>query len=686
MWTEWRNKFLAALDEAVPKKIIKNNRKRKKHCPWMSPELLYLLHQQKSLHRRIKKTHHQQQDLILRHRKLKNRTNNLYRQLKNVYFQNQFHAYRRDPKTFWSTINNITGRQKANHPPPPPPDNATVVPHYFKSLLHQPGLTNALPFGPDKEDALCTFTPVTSAEVRTLLKNLVTDKAAGPDGIRPKELKIATAQISDSLSAFFNESLASGQLPEEFKSGLLLPIFKSGKTNSQRAENYRGISLTCILSKVLERIVHSQLCDHFQSSGTLSDSQYGFRRNHSCSDLLVSTIDDWLLARDRKLNTAIVFLDLKKAFDNVRHQNLLQCLQNADIGGTVLRWIHHFLTDRYYQLIGPGEPPRDSNLRFMPNKGVPQGSVLGPLLFNVYVSSLHDAARAKNVSLPSFADDFTLYSIRPTMTEAADAATSALQDISVLLEEKGLTISEGKTASMMIASSSSTYAPKPLMYLNDSPIKMESQAALLGVTVDENLTWSAHIDALHRRICRKIGVLRRTMRRLTSASRRQFLISVIHPDFEYAAVAFVHSMSMSGKLCLLALWRKAVLCAAMADWRADIAPLLVHLKINAIEHRWALQCALLVRRCHLQTAPKELLDKLHRPSHGFTTRGQGIAFKPYRPKTRSGSISFSNRAPFIWNVLDEGMKTCSSSKFRTKFLSLVSFSTALLSLTLFDPA
>ena len=186
------------------------------------------------------------------------------------------------------------------------------------------------------------------------------------------------------------------------------------------------------------------------------------------------------------------------------------------------------------------------------------------------------------------------------MTEAADAATSALQDISILLEEKGLTLSEEKTASMMIASSFSTNAPKPLMYsVNNSPIKMVSQAVLLRVTVDENLTWSAHIDALHRRICRKIGVLRRTMRQLTSASRRQFLISVIQPDFEYAAVAFVPSMYMSGKQRLLALWRKAVRCAAMADWRADIAPLLVHLKINAIEHRWALQFALLVRRCHL---------------------------------------------------------------------------------------
>ena len=180
-----------------------------------------------------------------------------------------------------------------------------------------------------------------------------------------------------------------------------------------------------------------------------------------------------------------------KPFDNVRHQNLLQCLQNAGNGGTVLRWIHHFLTDRYYQLIGPGAHTRDSNLRFMSNKGVPQGSVLGPLLFNVYVSwSLHDAARAKNVSLPSFADDFTLYSIRPTMTEAADAATSALQDISILLEEKGLTISEEKTASMMIASSFSTNTPKPLMYLNNSPIS--------SCTPRSNCWWKSDLVSPHR--------------------------------------------------------------------------------------------------------------------------------------------------------------------------------------------
>ena len=179
------------------------------------------------------------------------------------------------PKHFGpQSITSPVGEKPIIHPRQcncPPSLNISTL--FFTSLV--------LPMllGPDKEDALCTFTPVTLAEVRTLLKNLVKDKAAGPDGIRPKELKTAAAQISDSLSAFFNKSLASGQLPEEFKSGLLLPYFKSGKTNWQKAENYRGISLTCILSKVLESIVHSQLyvtiynlLAHFQTVSMVFDA------------------------------------------------------------------------------------------------------------------------------------------------------------------------------------------------------------------------------------------------------------------------------------------------------------------------------------------------------------------------------------------------------------------------------
>ena len=149
---------------------------------------------------------------------------------------------------------------------------------HFKSLLHQPGLTKALPFGPDKEDALCTFTPVTSAEVRTSLKKLVTDKAEGPDGIRPKEQKTAAAQISGSLSAFFNESLASGQCRKNLKVGFYYQSLNPGRPTHRKLKitgEYPSLAFFQRCSKALfihSFVTISNLLARFQTRSTVFDA------------------------------------------------------------------------------------------------------------------------------------------------------------------------------------------------------------------------------------------------------------------------------------------------------------------------------------------------------------------------------------------------------------------------------
>ena len=107
-----------------------------------------------------------------------------------------------------------------------------------------------------------------------------------------------------------------------------------------------GISLTCVLSKVLEKIAHQQLESYFKTQGAYHEDQYGFRKGRSCADLLLGTIDDWMIAKDRKLSTAIVFIDLSKAFDNVQHDKLLLKLQKLGVGGMVLKWFHSYLCNR----------------------------------------------------------------------------------------------------------------------------------------------------------------------------------------------------------------------------------------------------------------------------------------------------------------------------------------------------
>ena len=164
-----------------------------------------------------------------------------------------------------------------------------------------------------------------------------------------------------------------------------------------------------------------------------------------------------------------------------------------------------------------------------------------------------------------------------------------------------------------------------------------------------------------------IGALRRSFRQLTPSARRTFFLSVIQPDLEYAASAIVPSMAVSQMNRLLATWRRAVRCAAGSGYQDNVAPLVKQLKIVSLEHRWALEVAEVVFRCKHGSAPSALKDKLRRNNHGARTRGSKESYLPYRPSSLSGKLSFSNRAPLMWNTLPRAMQQVSS---RTSFKKL----------------
>ena len=225
----------------------------------------------------------------------------------------------------------------------------------------------------------------------------------------------------------------------------------------------------------------------------------------------------------------------------------------------------------------------------------------------------------------------------------------------------------------------------PAVTCNGTPIKTVTQARLLGVIVDDQLSWREHVNHLYRKIARKIGALRRSSRQLTPTACRQFFVSVIQPDFEYAASTFVPTMSTAQKNRLLGLWRKAIRCTASATWQCAVGPLLVELRLSNIEHLWALQLALMVQKCHLGTAPQDICKKLKRTKHSHETRGNQSCFTPFRPLTTSGSVCFSNRAPLIWNSLPQPIRTCTSyTSFKSHFLDFILKSRSILALALYE--
>ena len=217
---------------------------------------------------------------------------------------------------------------------------------------------------------------------------------------------------------------------------------------------------------------------------------------------------------------------------------------------------------------------------------------------------------------------------------------------------------------------SSGGSAQPVIEYNGHGVTHVNNSRLLGVIVDDKLPWNDHVDAVCSKLARKTGALRRTFRQLTPSARRLYFISVIQPDLEYAMSAILPGMSEFNRNLLHGAWRKAIRCAAGLGYHDSIDEDVKCPHVTKIECRWALQFAMIVRRCHLSIAPAGLCNKLSRPSHSYGTRGQKYSFRPLRVLSHAGIVSFSNRAPLVWNSLPASLQSAKSrSKLEAGFLS-----------------
>ena len=364
---------------------------------------------------------------------------------------------------------------------------------------------------------------VSKAGVLKLLLNVKENKATGPDGIPGNLLKICASELADVLTLLFQASLDQGRLPEAWKQAFIVPVFKKG--DRRRVENYRPISLTSVTSKLLEHIIHSSIMDHFDHHSTLNEFQHGFRQRRSCESQLITTVRDFSLCLKNNEQTDAVLLDFSKAFDKVDHEILLSKLSAVGIGGPLLLWIRSFLTNREQTVLVDGAKSSPAPVL----SGVPQGTVLGPLLFLTYINDI-----SKNLTegtrIRLFADDSLLY--RTIKTE--EDARILQRDLNTLQTWETSNRMEFHPEKCQILRITKKHTPILANYnIHNVSLSLVDSAKYLGVNIDCKLTWTPHCKAVCNKASSTLAFLERNLRGCPSSVKEKCYKTFVRPTLEY---------------------------------------------------------------------------------------------------------------------------------------------------------
>jgi len=661
------NEFKHLYDKHIPlKKIEYNNKSPKK--PWITNGLLNSIKMKNSIYKSMMITRDDSQTIL--YKKYRNKLTNLLKIAEKSYYKKQLENSKSNLSKMWKTLNNIINRRKNSihsivfkHNNCNVSNNVDIANHFNNYFLHAPNdLCKNLP--PASKDP-CSYlkkhfnesffmTPTDENEILKILSH-IKNSSAGHDGIDIKVIKDVATNILEPLTHICNLSLAMGKIPSELKIAKIVPIHKKGAKD--KFSNYRPVSVLPAFSKLFEKLVYNRMISFVEKFNILNDNQFGFRKNRSTCLALDTLVDKFHNTIEKNEIMIGLFIDLSRAFDTMSHEILLKKLYIYGFRGIALNWIKDYLSNRKQFVVYNNEKSQMVDF----NIGVPQGSILGPLLFLLYVNELPEISH--KLSYVQFADDTNIFITGKSLSDISSIINEEMILISEWIKNNRLSLNVVKTNYMIMSSRAKQYDCNDcVISIDDVILERVYETKFLGVMLDDKLLWKSHIEYICNKISKCMGILIKARKILGICSLVTLYNALIKPYLIYCNIIWGNTYTKYlNKVNILQ--KKIIRIITFSGFNTHTGPLFRKLKIMSTSQLYDYFTSIFVFRSLNNLLPERFTRIF---VHNVTSR-KTCELRPHFCTKKASEFSIKFSGPNIWNKLPRKIQTSKSvSSFKSQ--------------------
>ena len=513
-YEHFQGKILDAIQNHAPLKPLTKKQHKQRKKPWITNGILKSISIKNKFYKKFLKS--KDPYWYQQYKFYRDTLNHLIRRSKRNHYKSYFETFKNNSKKIWKGINELLNKSNKTASSEIIIKNNGVLVNdqkqvanrfneYFTSIAQNlvDKLRNPKKQYSDylKDPVSNSFmiSPVLTAEVLDQLQNLDETKAADSYDIPVNLIKLVQNHIAKPLTTLINLSFSTGYYPKALKYAKVIPIFKAKAKNE--VSNYRPISLLPLFNKIFEKLMYSRLIGFLNKNKVLYTHQFGFQKNKSTSLAILDVCIKLVESIEKREFSCCIFLDFAKAFDTVNHNILINKLEHYGIRGIPLDWFRSYLNERSQRVFVGGELSVDRKIKH----GVPQGSVLGPLLFLLYINDIPKASKMMNFYL--FADDTSLFYSHKNINTLEEVVNVELGCIQDWLVANKLTLNTNKSNFMIIKPRQKKVPKKIQLSINGDHLNESDCVKYLGVLIDDKLTWKQHIQHVNTKVAKSIGIL-----------------------------------------------------------------------------------------------------------------------------------------------------------------------------------